>query len=72
MPRGSFETWLAPLDLETFRAEYFSRRILFREAARERLETVLSLRSWDVVDLLRSPGVKPFAWFQGLDGRHTW
>lgn len=70
MPQNPFETWIAPLDLETFRAEYFSRRILFREATRERLETMQSVHSWNVAELLRSPGVKPVAWFNDIDGGH--
>ncbi len=70
MLREAFERWLAPLELEAFRSEYLSKRLLFCEAAQGRLDTVASVRSWDVADLLRSPRVRPFAWFQGLDGRH--
>jgi 50S ribosomal protein L16 3-hydroxylase len=58
------------LELEAFRTEYLSKRLLFCKASQARLDTVASVRSWDVADLLRSPRVRPFAWFQGLDGRH--
>jgi 50S ribosomal protein L16 3-hydroxylase len=70
MAEGLLETWLAPLDLTTFRDDYLSKRVLFREPSPARLATVLPLRSWDVADLVRSPGVKALAWFNALDGYH--
>jgi 50S ribosomal protein L16 3-hydroxylase len=68
--RGMLETWLAPLDLETFRRDYLSRRTLFREASPARFETVARAHSWQVDELLHDPGVKALAWFEGRDGRH--
>ncbi len=68
--RGAFETWIDPLDLETFRDEYFSKRTLYRAPSPERLETMLAVHSWDVDELLRIPGVKVLAWFNALNGGH--
>lgn len=70
MPASVLETWLAPLDIETFYAEYLTKRALFRKASAERLATTLPLRSWGVADLLSNPRVKAWAWFQDTEGRH--
>jgi hypothetical protein len=64
------EAWLAPTDLATFREAFFGKRVLFRDAVRERLAPVLTLSSWDVRELLAQQTSKFFAWFQVRDGRH--
>jgi cupin superfamily protein len=69
-PERLLESWLAPLDVETFRAEYLTKRALFREASAARLATALPLHSWGVAELLSNPRVKAWAWFQDEGGRH--
>ena len=69
-PDGFLETWLAPLDVDAFRDEFFARRPLFREAGRARLGALAGLCEWDAAAILGARSRDVTAWFEAADGRH--
>jgi 50S ribosomal protein L16 3-hydroxylase len=69
-PTGFLESWLEPLDVETFRDEFFGRRSLYREGSPARLGPLASLRKWDAIDILTAQKGDVLAWFMTTDGRH--